>query len=385
MIGMGDGRTGRFAVGLVTVAVLAFVPAAARAAGWHVVSSPSPQPYVNTLDGVARVPGTTRYWAVGSTDTSNVDGVTTALIEHESGGVWSTTATHAGGAESNLQGVAALGPRNAWAAGSVTPVGDPPHALVEHWNGLGWAPVTLPLRSGELASQLYAIRVFSRSDVLAAGYSEAGSGAYSALLYHWNGSRWGIVDLPAPSGCQPSLAGLSGVPRSSQRWAVGTCYQPNGSGSSGIIYHYTGSWAITPVRFPAQSGLAAVTPLSASDVWAVGTAGTNTQPLAMHWNGAAWTAVTTPITGTFGGLSSVIRIPGTMNLWAVGQTVTGGVGEALVYYWNGTKWVTRLTVGPGHQSGLDGVASSGPTDTYAVGDYLPTSGVPFRRTLVLHH
>jgi len=364
---------------------VSFVPATARAAGWQVAPSPSPQPYVNALDGVARVPGTTRYWAVGFTDTSNTDGVTAALIEHEAGGVWSTVATRAGGVYSNLQSVAALGPRNAWAAGLVAPAGGNPHALVEHWNGWNWSPMTLPLRPGELASQLYAVRVFSPSDALAAGYSEDGSGASSALLYHWNGGDWRIVNLPAPNGCQPSLAGVSGIPGSSQRWAVGICYQLGGSGSSGIIYHYTGSWAITQATFPAHSGLTAVTPVSARDVWAVGDTGTNTQPLAMHWNGSAWTAVPTPITGTSGGLSGVIRIPGTVDLWAVGQTVIGGTGEALAYHWDGTRWMASLTSGPGNQSALNGVAASGPTDTYAVGDYLPASGMPFRKTLVFHH
>src|SRR5262249_31150354 len=70
----------------------------------------------------------------------------------------------------------------------------------------------------------------------------------------------------------------------------------------------TAPWtrATSPNASRANNQLTAVASITASDVWAVGSAENslgNDQPLAEHWNGTAWAVVATPavVTGTFSG------------------------------------------------------------------------------------
>jgi hypothetical protein len=60
----------------------------------------------------------------------------------------------------------------------------------------------------------------------------------------------------------------------------------------------TAPWSLvtSPNASPGNNQLNAVTSITASDVWAVGSAENslgNDQPLAEHWNGTAWAVVAT--------------------------------------------------------------------------------------------
>ena len=69
--------------------------------------------------------------------------------------------------------------------------------------------------------------------------------------------------------------------------------------------------------------LTAVTALSAHDIWAVGNYDNGKPPkhtLTEHWNGTSWMVVASPNVGTdLNSLESVARVPGTHNVWAVGE------------------------------------------------------------------
>ena len=107
--------------------------------------------------------------------------------------------------------------------------------------------------------------------------SPAPSAEYAPLVEHWNGSTWSVVASPV-------------------------------TGTSDFV-----------------AGIAAV---SASDIWAVGYYRTSLDPygpyftLIEHWNGSAWSIVTSPSPGSMASdLLAVARIPGTQEVWAVGETV----------------------------------------------------------------
>jgi hypothetical protein len=76
-------------------------------------------------------------------------------------------------------------------------------------------------------------------------------------------------------------------------------------------------------------GLNGVAAVSDSSVWAVGYAGTSFAPkiLMLHWNGKAWSRVTSPSVLTAIGELSAITAVTAKSAWAVGYTGGSGRGR----------------------------------------------------------
>jgi hypothetical protein len=187
-------------------------------------------------------------------------------------------------------------------------------------------------------------------------------------------------------------------------------------------------WAVvaSPNASPGNNQLAAVASISASDVWAVGSADNavgNAQPLAEHWDGTAWSIVPTPavVTGTLSGVAaisstdvwagggfllssrgntaqfehwngrrwSVAKSPtvagatifgmaavSSTDVWAVGSVISGGVAQTFIEHWNGKKWAVVPSPNASAQNNhLDGVTAISVNDVWAVGDFQNASGV----------
>ena len=95
------------------------------------------------------------------------------------------------------------------------------------------------------------------------------------------------------------------------------------------------SWSVVPTPNPISSqnnNLPGVACTSSSDCWAVGFAssgsGRTNQTLAEHWNGTAWSIVTTPNVISSGGdvLGSVACVSSS-DCWAVGSYTPPGVSR----------------------------------------------------------
>ena len=95
-------------------------------------------------------------------------------------------------------------------------------ATVLHWNGISWAPVTIP--GLPAAVSLAAVDALSRSNVWAAGIADAGTSnsPETTLLVHWNGTAWTRVASPGSFSYPlfPAVTGLS-MDSASDGWAVG--------------------------------------------------------------------------------------------------------------------------------------------------------------------
>jgi hypothetical protein len=136
-----------------------------------------------------------------------------------------------------------------------------------------------------------------------------------------------------------------------------------------------GGWTI--VRVPPtghNAVVGAVSSTSDSDAWAVGSqngrpgTGVGAQPLIDHWDGTAWSQVTTPTTPGNTASLAAVSASGPGDAWAVGRTQVNRSNFApLGMHWNGTAW----SVAPSAATALagqvaDGVADIGPTDAYAI-------------------
>jgi len=306
--------------------------------------------------------------------------------------------------DSVLNGVSAVSGSDAWAVGYETGASAlASTTLILHWNGTAWSPVKSP-NPGSYSNQLYGVSAVSGSDAWAVGsYTDPSGGAltYKTLILHWNGTAWSKVDSPNPSpGTFNELYGVSAV-SGSDAWAVGRYSDGPAIAYATLILHWNGTaWTqvqspnpgTDPLSSPANY-LDGVSARSGSDAWAVGgydndRNGTGIGSLVAHWNGTAWTQITSPAAPyRVFGLDGVSAVSGS-DAWAVGDYSVSGeyMTSTLILHWNGTAWtqVNSPSPGPGQsENGLDGVSAVSGSDAWAVGNY--NSDVnPAHDTLILH-
>ena len=168
------------------------------------------------------------------------------------------------------------------------------------------------------------------------------------------------------------LAGVAAASPSSA-WAVGST---GGPAQTVLMLHWNGAaWSrvTSPGVLTGTAGqLSAIAVVSATDAWAVGTtvSGGKNHTLILHWNGAAWSQVMAPAPVTGGDLSAVTATADSG--WAVGYVNTNPdapaccAGAPLIFSLNGSTW-TRVTARLGDGAGLNGVAVTGPGTAWAIG------------------
>jgi hypothetical protein len=176
-------------------------------------------------------------------------------------------------------------------------------------------------------------------------------------------------------------------------WVVGAhpSNAPDDGGAATLTEHWNGTaWSVVPSfdTLRIDDTLAAAAGVASNDVWAVGQTKPIGQkspviPLALHWNGSAWSAVPTPsIAVTRASLVSLAALASN-NVWAVGTTIAG----TLVEHWNGSAWSVVPSPNPVGSTGnsLTGIAAVAPNDIWAVGSSSSISGVNVvTHTLVEH-
>jgi hypothetical protein len=295
-----------------------------------------------------------------------------------------------------LNGVAVRGAADAWAVGHFTapdPDDDGLNMLTEHWNGSRWTQVAAPAVLHQDES-LLAVGASSAGDAWAVGFTKTvGAAGRFPLAVHWNGTAWTIVPTPTLTGGAKST--LNGVVAlgPTNAWAVG-----KGRNGAALVERWNGTaWSVVPVPTPAgatSSQLSGISALSANDLWAVGSVatvvGTTVQgrTLVEHWNGTAWSIVTSRNATSSNLLTGVAAVAGN-NVWAVGYTITtDGTNQpdrTLVEHWNGSSWSLVASPSPASNDTLSGVAARSAGDVWAVGTRQDRSGaIPIDRTLTEH-
>ncbi len=220
---------------------------------------------------------------------------------------------------------------------------------------------------------LNGVSVVSACDAWAVGgYSDARGGG--GLIEHWNGYRWIPQLIPGIE----QLYAVSALSRT-DAWAVGSNFPP-GQIDHALALHWNGTvWHAVPVPnagHTASSTLYGVSAVSPRDIWAVGgyqSGGRgNYRDLIEHWNGHAWHRVQGPRRSVVADqiLESVTAVTSTM-VWASGgQNVGPGTqGAAALIRWDGTHWHKVRLPAPAHADsfGLEQVAAGSPRDAWAVG------------------
>jgi hypothetical protein len=323
----------------------------------------------NTLWGVA-VLSPCNAWAVGDYDPGQTQ------IAHWDGASWTQVPSPDPGTQARLFGVHALSASNVWAVGEYFD-GSIDKTLIVHWDGSAWTQVPSPNVSGATQNVLKAVRGSSATNVWAVGYFVNSNNVDQTLILHWNGTAWKQVPSPDPSG--PALdQELTSVASNSARdaWAVGFYY--TGVDKSMILHWNGSSWKQVTSPNPGSHGnfLFGVRATSASNAWAVGSSfnGTADKTLIVHWDGSAWKQVNSPNPGgaTQNNDLSSVAVTSATDAWAVGEYDSGTGTRTLALHWDGSAWTQVTTPDPGGSSIDDSFTAVGATsasDVWAVGRY----------------
>jgi hypothetical protein len=171
-----------------------------------------------------------------------------------------------------------------------------------------------------------------------------------------------------------ALTGVSAL-ASNDAWAAG--FYTNTSGvTQTLIEHWNGNaWSIvsSPNVGAGDNALQAVSARTSSDVWAVGFyrtgVGNPWLTLIEHWNGSAWSVLSSPSPGAAENYLYGVAFVSATDAWAVGfQSNTTNFYSPLTLRWNGTQWsVVSSPPPPFSLAGLRGVVVVSPNEVWAVG------------------
>ena len=132
----------------------------------------------------------------------------------------------------------------------------------------------------------------------------------------------------------------------------------------------TGWTVVTPPASTAGAELAGSFALSDTDAWVVGgPASASTAPVALNWNGTAWSSVPTPTPSgsTPDWVLKSVAVSSSTDAWAVGEQVAGTkIHNSLYEHWNGTSW--SVVTGP-NEGILNAVLDFSPTNAWAFADF----------------
>jgi hypothetical protein len=351
-----------------TAAYGATTASAGTCRGWTGQQPPSPG--VHTEVAGLAVLSACSVWAVGQTRSTISTGTDRTFVAHWTGGSsWMRVPSPSPGSMGDdLHAVAAVSARDIWTVGLKVGKG-PFTALIEHWNGTRWTVIPSPTPPGNNGAELNGVDAVSANNIWAVGdYFLTNSISTNALIEHWNGTRWSLVRTPNPGSAFRELHGVTAV-SAHNVWAVGNYVA--GSTAHTFTEHWNGTrWAQVPSPNPAGGGqLLGVSARSGTDVWAVGDKGTSDPnvpqgTLVEHWNGTKWTVVASPSPGP-AAQSTLTSVTATSDgtVWVVG--VSGG--ESLLMRRNGSGW-TQLEVSAAPDfSFLTAVAAASGGNTWIAG------------------
>lgn len=162
-----------------------------------------------------------------------------------------------------------------------------------------------------------------------------------------------------------AIAAANREPASPTQTSVGSCSQ----------------WMVIPSpnvnTFGSLGGVAGDMP---GDLWVVGNYTDPSSGLARslteHWNGSVWSIVASPNVGSVDNILWSVAAVATNNVWAAGETDSGGNPQPLIEHWDGTNWAVVPSANPGPQgSQFYGVAArAGAGHPWTVGYLYLASG-----------
>jgi hypothetical protein len=308
--------------------------------------------FLGTL-AVARVPRSeTKPEAAGHRKTATIP---PSLAAGNSGPGWAIVKSP-NTTEQHFAAMSCASASDCWAVGHYTSQLGFEQTLTEHWDGSAWKIVTSPNSSSTEYNYLEGVICNSTSDCWATGWVRENDGTestatYLTLVEHWDGVSWSIVSSPNPGTKRNKLWGVT-CNSTSDCWTVGIYRNTTGSTHT-LIEHWDGTaWSVVTspnTSVSQQNDLYSVTCASSSDCWAVGNYFTSgiSQTLTEHWDGASWSIVISPNTATTqNNFLNGVTCNSAIDCWTVGYYDSGAfdatgnpISQTLIERWNGAAWL----------------------------------------------
>jgi hypothetical protein len=235
--------------------------------------------------------------------------------------------------------------------------------------GAAASPHPAPQHVTSYPGQLLGVSAVSPSFAWAVGYRRTAAGLRTLAL-RWDGTGWAAVATPNPGDGRQSMLDAVTTLSPTDAWAVGS--YSIGSGFKTLALHWNGTrWTQVPSPSPEVadgSFLLGVSAVSGTDVWAAGwyfgTGGENSNTLLLHWNGARWSVVRSPnpVHLGFNTLTSVSARSGA-DAWAAGSSDAG----TITLHWDGSRWSRVASPGRTGVDVLNGVSAVAARDAWAAG------------------
>jgi hypothetical protein len=284
-----------------------------------------------------------------------------------------------------------------WAVGTTTAVlqQGPDFTLAEHWDGRGWTTVSTQNATMSDDNILAGVSAAGKNDVWAVGAyvrarDSSGNRIFASLAEHYNGSVWGMAAVPnlgAGTNVLNAVVALS----ANNAWAVGAQVPAGQQRLTTLIEHWNGaSWSVigSPNTGSGNNALNDIVAIDANNIWAVGYyrpvngSGSYRATLTLHWNGSAWSRVGSPnkVSGFDNTLYGVSG-SGPNDLWAVGAytqppdndpNTADYADQTLTMHWNGLGWAIIPSPNPGNTGTPIMPAPGGHEDLFAVVSRGPT-------------
>ena len=205
---------------------------------------------------------------------------------------------------------------------------------------------------------------------------------------------WASVQFSPNPGTDNYLQGVAAI-SPTDAWSAGyycrtKCGQ-NPEDDRSMILHWNGTaWSrVTSPNPGVYDQLRTITAVSATDIWAAGyyynASFSACGLLLVHWNGTAWSKVSTPFEKACDNVYALYA-ESANDIWAVGFGTTTKMAT-LILHWNGSTWSQIPSPSPGATYNiLVGVSADSATDAWAAGYYCKSgcTSTPVYRPLILH-
>jgi hypothetical protein len=318
-------------------------------------------------------------------------GLTVALFQSsyaqgqtEAGSAFQVVPTPNENLNSELFAASASSPNDIWAVGQST----------IHFDGTTWTAFPAPVIKGDNNSFLQGVVAISPTLAWAAG-NVTGGAHPGQVIEQWNGTKWSL--FPGPKFGKKDQADVFAMTSSSANdvWAIGSLVNRGTGLVSSLFEHWNGTtWTATTVESNNEF-LFGASADATNDAWAVGFHGSdNIGTAAMHWDGTNWKRVTTPNVGQGTNKLNAVLALAPNDAWAVGFSTPVAAPQrsatlTLIEHFDGTSWavVPSPNVGPNNanqSNRLLGLTANSANDIWAFGSYFAADGSGHQMTLLLH-
>jgi hypothetical protein len=250
---------------------------------------------------------------------------------HWNGSAWAIqpTASPNGATSTTLNAVTCPTLKSCFAVGDYTTSGGT-KSFVQHWNGTNWGIQESPNPSPATSTALYGVACPLPQSCFAVGaWFQAPN--TKTLVAHWNGSVWGLLASPSPSGTTAATLNAVSCPLPQSCFAVGN--SSNASVSKGLVSHWNGKlWGLQgSPSGGANTVLTGVACPVSSSCFAVGFPAAQ-QSVIEHWNGTLWGRMGSPHPGTSYNRLFGVACPSTRICFAVGSFANSGASSFAIRY-----------------------------------------------------